>query len=112
MPEKLMSSRSLLRVFAVLACATSVGMAASSVASAQPDTPQQSEDPGSISTNTVTTFRADQTVEDVETLRVRILNEGSLSSAGQQRLSFIDGVQKLQIVEAYTEKSDGRRVSV
>src|SRR5882757_5268713 len=100
-------------VVALIACATSLSVAALSVARAQPETQAQSETThGSISTKTVTTFRADQTVEDVETLRIRILNESSLSSAGQQRLSFIDGVQKLHIVEAYTEKPDGRRVSV
>jgi len=98
---------------ALIAYATSLSVAALSVARAQPETQAQSETThGSISTKTVTTFRADQTVEDVETLRIRILNESSLSSAGQQRLSFIDGVQKLHIVEAYTEKPDGRRVSV
>jgi hypothetical protein len=108
-----LAGRIAVALIAVLAYAASLSPAALSAAQAQPETQTQSgTTQGSISTNTVTTFRADQTVEDVETLRIRILNEGSLSSAGQQRLSFIDGVQKLQILEAYTEKPDGRRASV
>jgi hypothetical protein len=109
------AGRSMFRALALLACATSLSAAALSVARAQPQTPAQAQSEttrGSLSTRTVTTFRADHTVEDVETLRIIILNEGSLGSAGQQRLSYIDGVQKLDIVEAYTEKPDGRRVTV
>jgi hypothetical protein len=106
-----MLSRPMLHTFAALACAISLSLVVLSVAHAQPVTQSETE-PGSDSTNTVTTFRADQTVEDVETLRVSVLNEGSLSSVGQLRLSFIDGVQKLHIDAAYTEKPDGRRVSV
>src|SRR6266516_3351285 len=102
-----MLNRSTFRALAVLAYATSLSLAALSAAHAQPET-QSGTTQGSISTNTVTTFRADQTVEASVTCRVRMLHLGSFSSAGQLRFSFIDGVQKLQIAEAYTEKPDGR----
>ena len=108
-----MFGRSMLRAFVALACATSLSAAALSLAHAQPETPARSETTrGAMSTKTVTTFHADQTVEDVETLRIKVLDESSLASAGQQGVSYIAGVQKMSIVEAYTEKADGQRVAV
>ncbi len=60
----------------------------------------------------VLTVNADRTAELVEKRRITILAPGALRPAGQQVATWIDGMETLDLVEAYTQKSDGRRVDV
>src|SRR5262249_20338467 len=52
------------------------------------------------------------TVDSVTTTRIKILGEVALRSVGQQPVSYVEGMQTLDIVEAYTEKAGGRRITV
>ena len=56
--------------------------------------------------------RADRTATEVSTKRFKILAPGAIQPLSQQRVAFIEGMQKLEIIEAYTEKADGRKVPV
>jgi transglutaminase-like putative cysteine protease len=58
------------------------------------------------------TLHADRTAESVTTNRIKILGESALRTAGQQTISYVEGMQTLEVVEAYTEKADGRRIAV
>jgi transglutaminase-like putative cysteine protease len=58
------------------------------------------------------TLHPDATAQKMETRRVKVLGIAGVRAAGQLSLSYIDGMQKLEIVEAYTEKPDGRKVMV
>src|ERR1043166_6856576 len=58
------------------------------------------------------TLHADRTAESRSTTRIKILGESALRSAGQQTISYVEGMQTLDVVEAYTEKADGRRIAV
>jgi transglutaminase-like putative cysteine protease len=58
------------------------------------------------------TLRADRTAESVSTTRIKILGESALRSVGQQTISYVEGMQTLEVVDAYTEKADGRRIPV
>ena len=66
--------------------------------------------PFSLAFDRTITLHADRTAESVNTARIKILGEAALRSMGQQTLSYIEGVQTLDVVEAYTEKTDGSRV--
>jgi transglutaminase-like putative cysteine protease len=58
------------------------------------------------------TVRADHTTSEVVTRRFKVLTQSAIASVGQQKLFFVEGKQNIDITEAYTEKSDGRRVPV
>jgi transglutaminase-like putative cysteine protease len=58
------------------------------------------------------TLHADRTAESVSTTRIKILGESALRTIGQQTVSYVEGMQTLEVVEAYTEKADGRRIAV
>jgi transglutaminase-like putative cysteine protease len=68
--------------------------------------------PYSLAVDSTITLRPDRTAETVSTRRIKILGEGALQSVGQQTLAYVEGMQSLDIVEAYTEKADGRRIAV
>src|SRR5262249_8899167 len=74
---------------------------------APPDTPSYS-----ASIDAVITVHADRTAESVTTRRLKVLGEAALQSIGQQTLSYVEGMQEVEIVEAYTEKADGRKIKV
>src|SRR5215468_4136641 len=66
----------------------------------------------SIGFNKTITLHADRTAESVSTTRIKILGESALRTVGQQTISYVEGMQTLDVVEAYTEKADGRRIAV
>jgi hypothetical protein len=68
--------------------------------------------PFSLAFDRTITLHADRTAEAVTTTRIKILGEAALRGMGQQSVSYIEGMQTLDVVEAYTEKADGRRVAV
>jgi len=65
-----------------------------------------------LATNTVLTIRPDFSSEKVTTVRIKLLGEAAISGVGQQSLNFHESQQKLEVLEAYTEKEDGRRIAV
>jgi len=68
--------------------------------------------PYSVAFDRTLTLHANRTAESVNTTRIKILTEAALRNMGQQTVSYIEGTQILNVVEAYTEKVDGRRVAV
>jgi hypothetical protein len=58
------------------------------------------------------TIRDDRTGTDISTKRIRILTPSAIQPLSQQQLQFIEGMQTLETLEAFTEKSDGRRIPV
>ena len=58
------------------------------------------------------TVRGDHTATNVITQRFKILTQSAIASLSQQKLTFVEGMQTLDTVEAYTAKADGRRVPV
>jgi hypothetical protein len=58
----------------------------------------------------VLTVNMDRTAELLETRRVTVLAPGSIKAVGQQVATYIDGMEKLDVIEAYTQKADGRRL--
>ena len=58
------------------------------------------------------TVRADHTATNIFTQRFKILTQSAIASVSQQKLTFVERVQTLDTVEAYTAKADGRRIPV
>ncbi|HEV2958000.1 MAG TPA: DUF3857 domain-containing protein [Xanthobacteraceae bacterium] len=77
-------------------------------------TPAAREEPAtySIAFDKTITLHADRTAESLSTTRIKILGESALRTVGQQTLSYVEGMQTLDVLEAYTEKADGRRIAV
>src|SRR6516165_505864 len=57
-------------------------------------------------------IRPDLTTTEVLTKRVKLLVPTVIQALSQEQLPYIDGMQTLEILEAYTEKADGRRIAV
>lgn len=79
---------------------------------AQTTTEPRDGPPYQISLERHTTLEPDLTSIAVTKVRLKVLREVAIRSLGQQVVNFIDGMQTLDIQEAYTEKSDGRRADV
>jgi uncharacterized protein DUF3857/transglutaminase superfamily protein len=60
----------------------------------------------------VLTVKMDRTAELVETRRITVLAPGLIKTVAQQVATYIDGMESLDVVEAYTQKADGRRLVV
>ncbi len=58
------------------------------------------------------TVHADVSATELLTKRWKILIPSAIQALSQQHIKFIDGMQTVEVVEAYTEKADGRRVPV
>jgi len=102
----------------ILAAASAIALvcAAPRLAEASLTTPaaQTNRAPASFlwSGDTVMKVHADETVEKTATMRIKVLGEAALQAAGQQSVSYHEDTQSLDILEAYTEKADGRKVTV
>lgn len=56
------------------------------------------------------TLNVDLTATSKSTVRQKILRESAVRLLGQQNLSFAESTSSIEIVEAFTEKPDGRRL--
>jgi len=106
-----------LSLFALLLLASTAGTAPATEV-ARLTTPgmtlQAGQDEPALSVAIDVTIRvhADNTAQRLETRRLRALGVAAVQSIGQQTIGYIEGMQRLDIVEAYTEKADGRKVPV
>jgi Domain of Unknown Function with PDB structure (DUF3857) len=73
---------------------------------------ERASGPTSIKLDTTITVRADRTWQTVTTQRVSVLTESALDRAGRQSVSYIESMETLDVVSAYTEKANGRGVPV
>src|SRR5712691_1647101 len=64
------------------------------------------------SVDTRIVVRSDLTAAVDHTVRYKIVRESAIRTLGQQNLSYSETVNPLEVVEAYTEKSDGRRIEI
>jgi transglutaminase-like putative cysteine protease len=100
---------------ALLVAAAAFGFAAFAHAQESPSAtpPSQGDTASAITTFDFTiTVRADRTAEKIETRRIKVLAAGAVQSVGQQTLTYVEDMQTVDILDAYTEKADGRRVAV
>ena len=58
------------------------------------------------------TIRADRTATDVFTQRFKILTPSAIAAVSQQQIRFVEGMETLETLEAFTEKSDGTKVPI
>jgi hypothetical protein len=58
------------------------------------------------------TVRADRSAVDEFTKRFRILTASAINLVSQQHETFVEGMETLETVDAFTEKPDGTRVPV
>jgi hypothetical protein len=58
------------------------------------------------------TINSDLTAIQDTTVRQKVLKESAIRILGQQSLSFAESISTVEIVEAYTEKADGRRLAL
>jgi tetratricopeptide (TPR) repeat protein len=65
-----------------------------------------------VATDTVLTIRPDFSSEKLITVRIKLLGEAAIGAVGQQSLNFHESQQNLEVLEAYTQKEDGRRIHV
>jgi transglutaminase-like putative cysteine protease len=57
-------------------------------------------------------LNADKTGELIETRRVKVQGIAAVQQVAQQNVQYVQGMQSLDIVAAYTEKADGTRLPV
>src|SRR2546425_996548 len=103
-------------IIAVLPIALLVGPLGTTLAIAQPrqngPTSQNARAPYAAQYEGRITVRANHTATEVFTKRFKILTPSAIQLVGQQQLLFMEGMQTLDTIEAFTEKSDGRRLPV
>jgi Domain of Unknown Function with PDB structure (DUF3857)/Transglutaminase-like superfamily len=73
---------------------------------------QSAQAPYAVQYDGRVTVRADRTATDTFTHRIKILTPGAIASVSQQQLRFVEGMEDLDTVEAFTEKPDGSKVPV
>jgi hypothetical protein len=94
-------------------CSLGIRLAmAQSVQSAPTQAAPSVQAPYAIQYDGRVTVRPDRTATDVFTQRLKILTPSAIATVGQQQLTFVEGMQTLETVEAFTEKSDGTKVPV
>jgi hypothetical protein len=64
------------------------------------------------SVDTRVVVQGDLTSVVVSTVRLKILRESAIRALGQQTLSYVESIGPLEVIEAYTEKPDGKKVPV
>jgi hypothetical protein len=106
-------------VFKVIAALLTLGLAGSlesAPAAAQQSPPPATSVPPAlpfiVEYDTHIEVRPDRTASNLTTVRLKILSPGVIATASQQRIVYIDGMQSLETVAAFTEKADGRQISV
>src|SRR5271169_4010470 len=97
--------------FALLAPTSSPAQAPTPAAAAPAQAPNQNLGSVTFATEAVINVHADRLAETVQTQRIKILSPGAIQSEGQQSLTYIEGMETLDI-QAYTEKPDGTRIPV
>jgi transglutaminase-like putative cysteine protease len=58
------------------------------------------------------TVNADHTATEVSTEKIKVLTQSAIETVSEQQLTFIEGIETLDTIEAYTVKADGRRIPV
>jgi hypothetical protein len=70
------------------------------------------EPPFSVQYDGRLAVRADRSATETVSRRIKILAQSAIARVSQQQFTYIDGMESLDIVEAFTEKADGSKVPV
>jgi hypothetical protein len=100
-----------LALLASVACA-SPPCAAPGRAQTPPAQPSPDSTSFTLALDSTLKLDTDRTGEYLETRRVKVLGVAALQQVAQQTLDYVEGMQSLKIVSAFTEKADGTRVPV
>ena len=114
---ELISARSIRVLIMALGCLVQpVGMAAAQPGKTSPTLPASQSDSNApaytISADVDMTIRADLTAAIKMTRQYKILRESAIATLGQQTLSYVESLNPMEVVEAYTQKADGRKIMV
>jgi transglutaminase-like putative cysteine protease len=77
-----------------------------------PNDPDRNSPAHNMSQDIHMIVRPDLTATVNSTTRFKILRESAIRALGQQTVSYIESLNPLEVVEAYTEKADGRKLFV
>jgi hypothetical protein len=80
--------------------------------SAQSAPTQPAQPPFALQYEGHITIRADRTATEVLTHRMKILTPSAIAAVSQQQLRFVEGMEALETLDAFTEKSNGTKVPV
>jgi transglutaminase-like putative cysteine protease len=83
------------------------GASASSASAADRNAP-----PHTVAVDARVVVHPDLTATIDNTVRYKVLRESAIRSLGQQNLTYVESLNLLEVVEAYTEKADGRRIPI
>ena len=87
------------------------------VRNASPDapqtaSPQATQVPYTVAYQSRLTVRSDRTATELVTRRFKILTPSAINLVSEQADRYVQGMENLDVVEAYTERPDGTRVPV
>jgi hypothetical protein len=98
-------------LLASIACAVP-SFGPGSLAQTPPAPPSPDGVPFTLAIDYTLKLNADKTGEYLETRRVKVLGVAALRQVAQQTIEYVEGMQSLEIVGAFTEKADGTKVPV
>src|SRR5436309_4148405 len=77
-----------------------------------PNDPDRNSPAHTVSFNVHVMLRPDLTATINNTARFKILRESAIRAFGQQNLTYVESLNPLEVIEAYTEKPDGRKLAI
>src|SRR5262245_42079303 len=77
-----------------------------------PNDPDRNSPANTLSLDVQMVIRPDLTATVNGTARFKILRESAIRALGQQTITFVESLNPLEIIEAYTEKPDGRKLAI
>ena len=77
-----------------------------------PNDPDRNSPAHRVSFNVHLMIRPDLTATINNTARFKILRESAIRALGQQNLTYVESLNPLEVIEAYTEKPDGRKLAI
>ena len=77
-----------------------------------PNDPDRNSPANTLSLDVHMVVRPDLTATITGTARFKILRESAIRGLGQQNLPYVESLNPLEVIEAYTEKPDGRKLAI
>src|SRR5262249_45466037 len=74
--------------------------------------PDRNSPANTLSLDVHMVIRPDLTATVNGTARFKILRESAIRALGQQNLPYVESLNPIEVVEAYTEKPDGRKLAI
>jgi transglutaminase-like putative cysteine protease len=77
-----------------------------------PNDPDRNSPANTLSLDVHMVIRPDLTATINGTARFKILRESAIRALGQQNLPYVESLNPIEVIEAYTEKPDGRKLAI